>query len=155
MAPTKIRDLCQKKVIVLDGGAHHSAAVTADGQCLIWGRIDDGQLGIAFTPEQLDDTTLIRYDERNKPRICLRPTAIPDIQQFIHVACSSDHTLLIDLLGNAYSTGYGFQGQLGLNSNDDVKVVQRITGRNVKDRQLTWAGAGGQFSVVAGPVKKD
>ncbi|KAI0129432.1 putative Ran exchange factor Prp20/Pim1 [Xylariales sp. AK1849] len=151
--PIKIRSLCQKQVLVLDGGAHHSTAVTANGQCLVWGRIDDGQLGIAFTPEQLQDSTLIRCDDRNKPRICLRPTVIPTVHEVAHVACSSDHTILIDRVGNAYATGYGYQGQLGLGSTDDVKVVQRITGRNVRDTPLTWARAGGQFSIVAGPAK--
>ncbi|KAH9897426.1 putative Ran exchange factor Prp20/Pim1 [Xylariomycetidae sp. FL2044] len=148
--PTKIRDLCQKQVLVVDGGAHHSAAVTADGQCLVWGRIDDGQLGIAFTPEQMQDSALIRRDDYDKPRICLRPTIIPTIEQVTYVACNSDHTILLDQAGNAFATGYGDQGQLGLGSNDDVKVVQRITGKAVKDIQLTWAGAGAQFSIVAG-----
>ena len=32
--PMKIPGLCGKGVAQLDGGAHHSAAVTADGQCL-------------------------------------------------------------------------------------------------------------------------
>lgn len=149
--PTKIRDLCQKEVLVLDGGAHHSAAVSANGQCYVWGRIDDGQLGIAFTPEQLLDSTLIRPDDRNKPRICLRPTVVPNVEKVVYVACGTDHTIFIDKGGSAYATGYGFQGQLGLNSTDDVKVAQRITGQNVKGRLLTWAGAGGQFSVIAGP----
>ncbi|KAG8414846.1 hypothetical protein J3458_008752 [Metarhizium acridum] len=153
--PTKIRSLCQQQVLVLDGGAHHSAAVTAKGYCLVWGRIDDGQLGIEFTPEQLQDSTLIRHDERNKPRICLRPAVIPTIQQTAFVACSSDHTVLIDQAGNAYSSGYGYQGQLGHNSSDDVKVMQRIESKNVKNRRLTWAGAGAQFSIIAGPTKND
>ncbi|KAI1105910.1 regulator of chromosome condensation 1/beta-lactamase-inhibitor protein II [Jackrogersella minutella] len=151
--PIKIRSLCQKQVLVLDGGAHHSAAVTADDQCLAWGRIDDGQLGIAFTPEQIQDSTLIRCDDHDKPRICLRPTAIPTVQQAAYVACDSDHTIMIDQAGNAYATGYGFQGQLGLGSNDAVKVAQRITGKNVRDMRLTWAGAGAQFSIIAGPAK--
>ncbi|EFY85859.1 Regulator of chromosome condensation family protein [Metarhizium acridum CQMa 102] len=150
ITPTKINSLCQKKVLALDGGAHHSAAVTANGECFVWGRIIEGQLGIDFAPEQLRDSTLIRFDERDKPCICLRPTIIPTTQhqQVTHVACGSDHTILIDQPGNAYSTGYGFQGQLGLNSNDDVKVFQRITDRRIKDK-LIWAGAGGQFSIVA------
>jgi len=33
--PMKIPDLCGKNVAMLGGGAHHSAAVTADGQCLV------------------------------------------------------------------------------------------------------------------------
>lgn len=108
--PTKIPGLCQQQVLVLDGGAHHSAAVTANGNCLVWGRIDDGHLGVDFTPEQLQDATLIRHDERNKPRICLRPSIIPTVQQATYVACSSDHTFLIDRAGSAYSSGYGFHG---------------------------------------------
>ncbi|KAI0003436.1 regulator of chromosome condensation 1/beta-lactamase-inhibitor protein II [Xylariaceae sp. FL0662B] len=108
VTPTKIRSLCKKQVLVLDGGLRHSAAVTANGECLVWGHIDNGQLGIAFTPEQIQDSTLIRCDNRNKPRICLRPTAIPTIQKVGYVACGSDHTILIDQSGNAYATGYDF-----------------------------------------------
>jgi len=77
--PMKIPGLRGKGVVCLAGGAHHSAAVTADGQCLVWGRMDGGQLGIAFSPEQLEDTDLIRYDERKQPRICLLPTRVPGI----------------------------------------------------------------------------
>ncbi|KAK8926875.1 Protein pim1 [Metarhizium anisopliae] len=150
ITPTKLVGLCQKNVLVLDGGAHHSAAVTANGECYVWGRMMEGQLGIEFTPEQLQDSTLVRCDERNKPRICLRPTIVPTMahQQVTHVACGLDHTILIDKPGNAYSTDYGFQGQLGLNSSDDVKVFQRITDKRIKG-ELIWAGAGGRFSIVA------
>lgn len=149
----KIPGLCGKGVTVLDGGAHHSAAVTADGQFLVWGQIHSGQLGISFTPDQLQDRSLIRHDERNKPGICLRPTGVPNIGKAFHVACGTDHTIFVNTAGSAYATGYGFQGQLGLGSNDDVDVAQRIKGRGVKDRFLSWAGAGGQFSVVAEPAR--
>ncbi|KAK1764429.1 regulator of chromosome condensation 1/beta-lactamase-inhibitor protein II [Phialemonium atrogriseum] len=151
--PVKIPGLCGKGVTVLDGGAHHSAAVTTDGQFLVWGQIHSGQLGISFTPDQLRDPTLIRHDERDKPGICLRPTAVPNIGKAFHVACGTDHTIFVNTAGSAYATGYGFQGQLGLDSNDDVYVAQRIKGREVKDRFLSWAGAGGQFSVVAEPAR--
>lgn len=154
-SPIKIPDLCGKGVAVLDGGAHHSAAVTDDGKCLMWGRMDDGQLGISFTPEQLQDATLIRCDERNKPRICLRPTGVSGLGQAIHVACGTDHTIIVNKAGSAYATGFGSQGQLGLGDSEDVEVAQQIGGKGVKGRLLTWAGAGGQFSVVAGPAKLD
>ncbi|KJZ72259.1 hypothetical protein HIM_08300 [Hirsutella minnesotensis 3608] len=148
--PIKIRDLCGKSVTTISGGAHHSAAVTADGQCLLWGRLDGGQLGIRFSAEQLQDTTLIRYDDRGKPRICLRPAAIPGT--FTHVACGTDHTLFISKQGELYATGFGSEGQLGLGSDEDVEVAQLVKGKHLKEKILTWAGAGGQFSVVAGPA---
>lgn len=83
--PMKIPALGDKGVTVLDGGAHHSAAVTARGQCHVWGRIDGGQLGISSTPEQVEDATLIRRDERNKPRICLHPAAVLDVGEAVYV----------------------------------------------------------------------
>ncbi|KAH6619299.1 regulator of chromosome condensation 1/beta-lactamase-inhibitor protein II, partial [Chaetomium sp. MPI-SDFR-AT-0129] len=148
--PMRIPGLRRKGVVCLAGGAHHSAAVTADGKCFVWGRLDGGQLGIAFSPEQLQDTSLIRYDERNKPRICLRPTSVPGIGTVTHVACGTDHTIFITKEGSAYATGFNSQSQLGLGADeDDVNVAQLIKGKAVKDRVLVWAGAGGQFSVVA------
>ena len=148
--PMKIRDLAGCGIEHLAGGAHHSAALTADGQCFVWGRLDGGQLGIAFTPEQLQDSNLIRYDERNKPRICLRPTPVLGIGRFSHVACGTDHTIFVTRKeGTAYATGFNSQDQLELGHEDDVEVAQLIKGKDLKDRKLIWAGAGGQFSVVA------
>lgn len=147
--PMKIPGLCGRGVVCLDGGAHHSAAVTADRQCLVWGRLDAGQLGIGFSPEQLQDDSLIRYDEYNNPRICLRPTPVPGIGEVSLVACGTDHTIFITKEGTAYATGFNSQGQLGLGDEDDVEVARRIKGKAVKERVLTWAGAGGQFSVIA------
>ncbi|KAK3938515.1 regulator of chromosome condensation 1/beta-lactamase-inhibitor protein II [Diplogelasinospora grovesii] len=154
--PMKIPGLRRRGVVCLDGGAHHSAAVTADGQCLVWGRLDGGQLGIRFSPEQLQDDSLIRYDERNNPRICLRPTpGSDDIGEVSWVACGTDHTIFITKEGTAYATGFNSQGQLGLgDEDDDVEVARRIKGKVMKDRVLTWAGAGGQFSMVAAPSTK-
>ncbi|KAI1262887.1 regulator of chromosome condensation 1/beta-lactamase-inhibitor protein II [Xylariaceae sp. FL1019] len=153
--PMKIRDLCQKQVTTLAGGSHHSAAVTATGECYVWGRIDAGQLGIAFTPEQIEDATHIRRDDRGKPRICLRPATVPNVEDVVDVACGADHTLFITKAGAAYSSGFGSLGQLGLSSYDDVHVATLIACKSVKERVLTRAGAGGNSSVVAGLANSD
>lgn len=147
--PMKIPELCGKGITVMAGGAHHSAAVTADGECLVWGRLDGGQLGIQFSPEQLQDATLIRQDEYGKPRICLRPTAVRNLGRIVHVACGTDHTIFIDEKGRGYATGFGSSGQLGLGSEEDQPVPKRLRGKTVDGRTLVWAGAGGQFSIVA------
>lgn len=151
--PMKIPGLRGKGVVCLAGGAHHSAAVTADGQCLVWGRLDGGQLGVTFSPEQLEDTTVIRHDERGKPRICLRPVPVPGMGGVIHVACGTDHTIFVPREGAAYATGFNSQGQLGFGHEDDVEAAQLIQGKALKDRALTWAGAGGQFSIVTARAK--
>ncbi|KAJ3507827.1 hypothetical protein NM208_g15908 [Fusarium decemcellulare] len=139
-------------VKVLDGGAHHSAAVTADGDCLVWGRLDGGQLGIDFTPRQLQNEDLVRHDEWDKPRICLQPTKVPQIGKAVHVACGTDHTIFIDQEGKGYGTGINSSGQLGLGHDQDVNVAQEIRGHDLKGEKLSWAGAGSQFSIIAGPT---
>ncbi|OAQ93717.1 regulator of chromosome condensation [Purpureocillium lilacinum] len=150
--PVKIPALCGQGVAVIAGGAHHSVAITADGQVYTWGRMDGGHLGIKFTDQQLGDDTVVRRDERDKPRICLQPTPVPQIGEAVHAACGTDHTIFVAKDGRAWATGFGSEGQLGLGSDDDVDVAQLIQGKAVKDRKLTWAGAGGQFSSVAGPA---
>ncbi|KPM39872.1 hypothetical protein AK830_g6690 [Neonectria ditissima] len=147
--PVKIPALSGKGVQVLDGGTHHSAAVTAGGQCLMWGRIDGGQLGIEFTQEQMEDSSHVLRDERDKPRICLRPTAVSGIDPVAHVACSTGHTVYITREGRGYATGFGSGGQLGTGSEDDADVPQLVKGKEVGDKRLVLAGAGGQFSIVA------
>ncbi|GAO15590.1 hypothetical protein UVI_02050230 [Ustilaginoidea virens] len=146
--PMKIPDLCGKGVTVLAGGAHHSGAVTAEGKCYVWGRLDGGQLGIQFSQSQLDDDTIVRRDEYNKPRICLRPTEVTEIGEVAHVACGTDHTLFVNRDGVGYATGFGSVGQLGLGNEDDQDSAQRMKGKDIKGRKLIGAAAGGQFSVV-------
>lgn len=146
--PAKIPALCGQRVTQLAGGAHHSAAVTADGACLVWGRLDGGQLGLA---EQLAaGALLVRCDERGRPRICRVPTAVPLGEPVARVACGTDHTLFVARSGDVYATGFGSEGQLGLGSDEDAHTPQKIEGKQVSGQMLTWAGAGGQFSVVTG-----
>jgi regulator of chromosome condensation len=152
--PVKIRHLSQKGVTTLAGGSFHSAAITAGGQCLVWGRVDPGQLGVTFTPEQIQDENHIRCDERGRPRICLRPTAVPNVEQAVDVACGNEHSIFITKSGAAYSSGFGSQGQLGLGSDNDVEVATLIGAKAVLNRFLIRAGAGGNRSVVAGFHKK-
>lgn len=148
--PMKIQDLCGKGVTILAGGAHHSAAVTADGSCHVWGRYDGGQLGIKFSEAQLDDESLVRRDEYNKPRICLRPTVVEGVGKVSHVACGTDHTIFVSKEGVGYASGINSNGQLGIGNEDDQDTVQELRGKYVKGSKFTGAGAGSQFSVVTG-----
>lgn len=152
--PRKIRDLCDRHVVSHDGGAHHSVAVTAAGECLVWGQMDCGELGIDFTPEQLRKESLIRRDQRNRPRICLWPTVVPHMDKVAHAACGTDHTLLVAQDGNAFSSGFGSQGQFGLSSGDDVEIVQFIVNEYIEEEFMTWAGAGRQSSMIAATIER-
>ncbi|CAK7240342.1 MAG: hypothetical protein STHCBS139747_001781 [Sporothrix thermara] len=150
--PKRVRQLAGEKVAVLAGGGHHSVAVMTDGRCLAWGRLDIGQLGIKFREDQLSNQNYIRRDERGNPRICAYPTVVTAPVGLVrHVACGTDHTIFVSRDGSVYTTGFNAQGQLGLGHDDDVYVAQRVGSKAVDKRKITWAGAGGQFSVLAGP----
>ncbi|KAF1812923.1 RCC1/BLIP-II [Eremomyces bilateralis CBS 781.70] len=145
--PKKIEGLSGKGVTHLSGGNHHSAAVAANGDCLIWGRMDGGQIGIDFQAATLEDEEMIRKNESGKPKILLQPMALPNLRAK-QVCCGPDHTLVVTTEGKAYSTGFNANYQLGIGNDDDVTTMTLIDNTAVRERSLNWAGAGGQFSVL-------
>ena len=147
--PAPIKSLQQHgKVVQLQGGAHHTVAVTEAGECLVWGRLDGYQLGLKF--DTIPDPDVIK-DVKNKPRILKVPTHVPGINAK-WVAAGSDHTIAITTEGKAYSWGFSAGYQTGQGSTDDVEIAKLIDNTAVRDKKLNWAGAGGQFSVLTAPA---
>ncbi len=133
---------------LITGGAHHSAAVTSLGRCLVWGRIDGHQMGVPISAIPAED---LIYDDREKPRILIRPTAVPDLGEVTYAATGTDHTIAINREGKAYSWGFNVNYQCGQGTIDDIETPTLIDNTAVRGKKLTWAGAGGQFSMLAGP----
>ena len=144
------------------GGAHHSLACTEDGQLLIWGRVDTAQGGMEIVKFPEGD---LFYDEHNKPRFLLRPTVIPsnvlhfsrDVLANIfldingdYVSAASDTCLVLDTEGRAYSWGFSANFQTGQGTTEDIQVATLIDNTAVRGKRLVFAGAGGQFGVLAG-----
>ncbi|KAI3395447.1 hypothetical protein diail_1310 [Diaporthe ilicicola] len=149
--PLQIRSGSKQGLVHLDGGEQHSTAVTADGRCLVWGRIDGGHLGVTLTEAQLNNPKLVRRDEHDRPRILLTPVAVPNIGEAVYVACSRGHTVFVNREGKAFASGFNGQLQLGNGNDDDTEVAEEVKAKALKGAKLTWCGTGGQFSVVAGP----
>ena len=137
------------KVKQIEGGAHHSIAVTEKGECLVWGRLDGFQLGLKLST--LPDDDLIK-DSHAQARILSIPTQIPGLDT-VQVAAGSDHSIAITRHGRAYSWGFSLNCQTGLGSEEDVEVATMIDNTAVRGKKLVWAGAGGQFSVIAGKAE--
>ncbi|KAL2215692.1 putative Ran exchange factor Prp20/Pim1 [Thermoascus aurantiacus ATCC 26904] len=146
--PTVVESLSGKQVTQICGGAHHSLAVTKDGECLVWGRVDGYQTGLKL--DSLPDSAVIK-DERGRPRILIEPVAIPGLKASV-VAAGSDHSLAIDTDGRAWSWGFSATYQTGLGTQDDVEVATVIENTAVRGKKLNWAGGGGQFSVFTEPA---
>lgn len=148
--PTVVKPLTGRGVVQVCGGSHHSMARTEAGECLIWGRLDGSQSGLKI--DSLPDDDLIR-DERNRPRILINPTAVPGIEA-AHVAAGADHSIAVGKDGRVWSWGFSANYQTGQGTDDDVEVAGLVENTAVRGKTLTWAGAGGQFSVFAGPAEE-
>lgn len=146
--PTLVESLSGKNVTQVCGGSHHSLALTSDGQCLVWGRLDAYQTGLKI--DGLPESAVIK-DERGRPRILIEPTPIPGINASM-VACGSDHSIAIDSDGRAWSWGFSATYQTGQGTQDDIEVATVIENTAIRGKKLNWAGAGGQFSVLTEPV---
>ncbi len=132
----------------ITGGAHHSAATSANGNLFVWGRLDGSQVGLDTTT--LPNADLIQ-DSINRPRILIRPTEVPvaTVGTAKMVAAGTDHTISINEAGQAHSWGFNVNYQCGQGGNhDEIDSPTLIANSAVKDKALNWAGAGGQFSVL-------
>ncbi|KAL9113930.1 MAG: hypothetical protein Q9227_002064 [Pyrenula ochraceoflavens] len=142
--PQLVKSLRGKEITCITGGAHHSIAVTRDGQCLVWGRVDGYQMGIKL--DSLPEDLVIK-DERKKPRVLVRPT--PNLDNITWAAAGSEHCIAITTEGKAFSWGFNASCQTGVGGSDDIETASPITAAPISKQRLSWAGAGGQFSVFA------
>lgn len=138
-------------VVQVEGGSHHTIARTDKGEVLVWGRLDGYQMGIKISDLQQDKIIKDSYDH---PRILKVPTQVPGIDG-VAVAAGSDHSIAISKQGKAYTWGFSASYQTGLGTDDEVEVATVIDNTATRGKQLIWAGAGGQFSVLAGLFGKD
>lgn len=149
VTPQKVASLAGKEMRMIQGGNHHSIGVTRKGECLVWGRMDGAQMGIDVNAFKEDDPRVIF--ERGRPRILLEPTVLP-VADCAYAAAGSDHNLLLTRDGKAYSWGFNLSYQCGHGSDDeDVVLPKLIDDSAVRDKMMCWAGAGGQYSMLAAP----
>ena len=146
LKPAVVDSLTDKEVIALTGGAHHSIAVTADGRCLVWGRLDGYQSGLDI--KTLPEEDVIR-DEANNPRILMNPTEVPGMGKTIHAAAGTDTSVIVTEEGKAWSWGFSANYQTGQGTDEDVEQATWIDNTAVRGKKLIWSGCGGQFSMLA------
>ncbi|KAG4218796.1 hypothetical protein PC116_g32724, partial [Phytophthora cactorum] len=163
--PELVQSLQDHKVTQIVGGEHHSVACTTEGKLLTWGRVDGHQVG---QPSDIYDDSNAIFDDNKKPRILLQPTVIDGMSLFLSctfnmaydltsilgikasfVATGTDTSFVINHEGKVYSWGFSANYQTGQGSTDDVLEPTLIDNTAIRDRKIVWAGAGGQYSVVA------
>ncbi|RAL15390.1 RCC1 domain-containing protein, partial [Aspergillus homomorphus CBS 101889] len=144
--PTEVKSFREfSKIVSICGGKDHSVAVTEDGKCLTWGRVDNKALGLALADMRADDLV---HDEHDRPRILTKATPLVDIkdEQIVFATASSDHSFAITKEGKAYSWGFNVQRQAGHRELDEVERPTLLQNKHVTGKKLVGASAGGQFS---------
>ncbi|TDZ54983.1 Protein pim1 [Colletotrichum trifolii] len=71
ISPAVVQSLRGWSIKHIGCGLHHSIACTEDGDVLVWGRCDDGQMGMPLDDISNDDIIL---DFRDRPRVLNVPT---------------------------------------------------------------------------------
>ncbi|KAJ2970520.1 hypothetical protein NUW58_g9669 [Xylaria curta] len=151
LQPKLVDSLKDAGIATIAGGEHHSVACTKDGKLLTWGRVDGHQVG---HPDSLFTEDNAVFDENKKPRILLRPTAVPHLDTKF-VAAGVDTSFAIDAVGRVLSWGFSANYQTGQGTTDDIEVPTIIENSAIRSRDIIWAGAGGQYSVVAAEYESD
>lgn len=151
ITPKVVEHLSGLHVSTIHGGSHHSIAVTVDGDCFTWGRVDGCQTGI--DPKTLPEDKVVR-DDRGAVRILKVPTKVSAISDPVATAtASSDHCLAVTRKGQAFAWGFSANYQTGLGTSDDVPIATLIENTAVKTTHLTGAFAGGQYSILVAPAQ--
>ncbi|KAI8626025.1 RCC1/BLIP-II [Xylariaceae sp. FL1651] len=145
LQPKIVDSLKDANIQMIVGGEHHSVACTKDGKLLTWGRVDGHQVG---QPANLFNEDNAMFDENQRPRILLLPTPVPGIETKF-VAAGTDTSFAIDVEGRVHSWGFSANYQTGQGTTEDIEVPTMIDNTAIRDRDIIWAGAGGQYSMLA------
>jgi len=118
---TKVRDIAC--------GHWHSACITMDGEVFIWGRGEDGQLGM-----------------NNKENVYV-PTAIPQMAGFrvVEVALGLWHSIILTDKGQLWTFGNSTYGQLGHGNNEEQLTPKMI--KLLESQKVIAVSAGSAHSV--------
>ncbi|KAI1962416.1 hypothetical protein LOZ58_002757 [Ophidiomyces ophidiicola] len=151
--PQKVESLGTGQIKLIQGEKHHSVAVSYNGKCLTWGKIDDGRTGIDTKNIPLDHTSILV--EYKKPRVLLTPTALP-ISNCSFAAAGDDHSIALTSKGTPYSWGLNSSSQCGLGPNnykrdpeEEILTATVISCDSLRGKRSSWAGAGGQYPIIA------
>ena len=154
--PRVVDSLKGKTIVSIDGGTHHSIAATQEGECLVWGRLDGSQMGIAKADlEKLPANATIR-DEHNKPRIVAIPQRVAAIKGHVaYVTAASEHSIAVTKEGKAWSWGFSSNYQTGQGTDEDIEVASMIDNTAIREQRINGAASGGQFSMLTAQAMVD
>ncbi|KAI9790276.1 MAG: hypothetical protein M1816_005301 [Peltula sp. TS41687] len=134
------------KITQIEGGNFHTVAVTDKGECLVFGRVDNHVLGVDPSTIPTDNAIL---DTQGRARIITHAIPVPGIEA-AYAAAGIEHSLFVTKQGKVLSCGFSDSYRTGQGVDEDIRLATVIDNTAIRDKKIVWAGAGGQFSVLAG-----
>ncbi|KAF1335389.1 Regulator of chromosome condensation, partial [Globisporangium splendens] len=115
-----LQDGSEEKVVKISCGGAHTAALTDKGHVYMWGRCDNGQLGIGQA--WLHDSDCEGLLGVSRPH---RVEGFGD-EKVVQVACGAFHSAAVTEVGSVYIWGKEDYGMLGVGQTSDIQVPQKI-----------------------------
>ena len=112
--------------------ACHTVAIDTNGVCYVWGRNENGQLGLGNTVNRYNPTKL----------------AVPTGEKLSGAALGSQHTILWTTRGHAFAMGANQCGQLGIGKKKKGDVLTPYEIASFVDKRIISAGCGREFSIA-------
>ncbi|ORZ05948.1 regulator of chromosome condensation 1/beta-lactamase-inhibitor protein II, partial [Lobosporangium transversale] len=141
-SPTLIDALKSEVTIDIQGGEHHTIALTKDGKLYGFGRSDSHQLGLGYTEEPGSE------DPTSHKKAIRHPTLIPDLPSIKAISVGGNHTLALTQTGDVYAWGFGEMLACGNGEEEDVEKPLKLTGQQIENCRVLKVAAGGQHSVI-------
>ncbi|CAH1251602.1 RCC1 [Branchiostoma lanceolatum] len=130
--PEHVESMSGKKWNYIEGGQHHTVALSQDGEVYVLGRGEYGRLGLG---EDMDKEVT-------------KPTQLTALRDICGVATGSSVSFAVTKNGEAYSWGMGTNLQLGLSDDDDVWEPTKMSGKQLESRDVVLVSGGGQHTVI-------
>ena len=137
-----IKALKDEHIVDIQGGEHHSIALTKDGRLFGFGRSDSHQLGLGYT--ELPGTE----DSTSHKKAIRTPTLIPGLPPVDAISVGGNHTLALTREGDVYAWGFGEMLACGNGEEEDVEKPLKLTGQKIEGAKILKVAAGGQHSVI-------
>lgn len=143
--PKQVDGLAGLKIVDIDAGSFHSAAVSSFGDAYCWGWNTAGQLGLPKVAQGTFDKS-----SGSSQQVFTLPMVIEleDEEVIEAVRCGSKHTILVSERKRLFTAGLNSYGQLGLSK--DVEFVDKFTEipvKNVNDKTRVSCGALSTFLI--------
>lgn len=137
--PILLKDFKGKTWAHISTGQHHSLAIDGDAVAHSMGRHEYGRLGLENLKHDL-----------------LKPTPIAELEDKKCLGISAGECVSIVVMGDgsAYGFGMGTNNQLAQGDDEDRLVPTKLTGKQLQERNVVSASAGGQHTVLLAVPKQ-